>query len=223
MYSMKICVITDRRKELSVRLPSCDVALFGFGALGGVDYESELSGKSEKLEQLAKLSGAAKCGVLCGCVTDSRGLKRKSVAVASAGRLLGISDMLHVLDGEDYKSGATLGVYTVGGDRVGLCIENDLFFPEVIKSCAMCGCNLLAVHTENITDGMPPLLIRAYAYLYGIPVVLCTGGSAYFADITGVIASSNQDVAVFETTPKNCYRLATTRRRGLFADDLADF
>lgn len=220
---MKICVVTERRKELSVRLPPCDVALFGFGALGCVDYESELAGRTEKFEQLAKLSAAARCGVLCGCVTDSRGLKRKSVAAACSGKLLGITDMLHVLDGEEYKSGATLGVYTLGGYRVGLVIDNDLYFPQSVEACAMCGCNLIAVHAEEITDGMPPLLIRAYAYLYGVPFVLCGGGAAYFADITGVVACSNQEVSVFETSPKNCYRTVNTRRRGLFCDGSDDF
>lgn len=220
---MKICVVTDKRRQMTVRLPKCDVALFGFGALGLVDYESELDGKSEKFEQAAKLSHAARCGVLCGCVTDSRGFLRKSVAAAANGKLLGITDMLHVFDDEEYKSGATLGIYTVGGYKVGLCIDNDLYFPEVIKNLAMCGCNLIAVHAEEVTDGIPPLLIRAYAYLYGMPVVLCAGGAAYFADINGVLASSNQEVAVFETAPKNCYRLVTSRRRGLFTPQVEDF
>ena len=213
---MKICVVTDRRRQLAVRLPPCDVALLGFGALGLVDYESELEGKSEKFEQVAVLSRAARCGVFCGCKTDSRGLIRKSVAAAYNGRLLGISDMLNVLDDEEYKAGSGVGVYQVGGYKVGLCIDNDLFFPDCVRTCVACGCNLIAVHAEKIADGIPPLLIRAYAYLYGIPVVLCAGGVAYFADITGVIASSNQEVAVFETAPKNCYRLVTSRRRGIF-------
>lgn len=220
---MKICVVTGKRKQTAVRLPKCDLALFGFGALGVVDYESELDGKSEKFEQAAKLSQAAHCGVLCGCITNSRGMLRKSVAVAANGKLLGISDMLHVLDGEEYKSGGTLGVYTLCGYKVGLCIDNDLYFPEVIKTCAVCGCNIVAVHSESVADGIPPMLIRAYAYLYGMPVVLCAGGNAYFADVNGVLASSNQDVAMFETTPKNCYRLVTTRRRGLFDAETDDF
>lgn len=220
---MKICVVTGKRKQTAVRLPKCDLALFGFGALGVVDYESELDGKSEKFEQAAKLSQAAHCGVLCGCITNSRGMLRKSVAVAANGKLLGISDMLHVLDGEEYKSGGTLGVYTLCGYKVGLCIDNDLYFPEVIKACAVCGCNIVAVHSESVADGIPPMLIRAYAYLYGMPVVLCAGGNAYFADVNGVLASSNQDVAMFETTPKNCYRLVTTRRRGLFDAETDDF
>lgn len=220
---MKICVVTDRRKELAVHLPKCDVALFGFGALGLVDYESELSGKTEKFEKAAKLSAAAHCGVLCGCITDSRKLLRKSVAVACGGKLLGICDMLHVLDGQEFKSGAGLGVYTVGGYKVGLCIDSDIYFPDVVKALSMCGCNLIAVHTEEVSDGIPPLLIRAYSYLYGIPFVLSAGGCAYFSDINGVVASSTQEVAVFETSPKNCYRTVATRRRGLFEGGSDDY
>jgi len=72
-------------------------------------------------------------------------------------------------------------------------------------------------------DGIAPLLIRSYAYLYGIPVVLCAGCTAFFADINGVIASSNQEVAAFETSPKNCYRVVTSRRRGLFCDGYEDY
>lgn len=220
---MKICVITDGKKDAGIRLPACDLAVFGFNAFGEVNYESELAGKSDKLEKLARLSGSAHCGVLCGCITDSRGLLRKSVAVAGGGKLLGISDMLNVLDDEKYKSGANLGVYQLGVCKVGLCIDGDLYFPELVKSLALCGCNLVAVHTEDVSDGVAPLLIRAYSYLYGMPFVLSGGGVAYFADVTGVVACSNQQVAVFETTFKNSYRVVTSRRRGILCDGAADY
>ena len=223
VWYMKICVVTDRRRELTLKLPPCDLALFGFGLLGTVNYESELSGKSEKFEVMTRLSRACHCGVLSGCVTDSRGLKRKSVSVSHEGKLLGITDMRFVLDGEEYKSGATIGVYGVGGYRVGVLVENDLYFPDGIKSLSLCGCNVICAFLEELVDGMPPLIARTYAYLYGVPFVLCAGGCAYFADINGVMASSNQSVAVFETSPKNCYRVITSRRRGLFADGYADF
>lgn len=220
---MKIGVITDRRKGFSPPVPQCDILLFGGGQLGTVDYGSELSGKSDKLERMAKFSGVAECGVLCSCDTDSRGLKRKSVAVASEGKLLGISDMLYVLDGEGYKSGATVGVYCVGGYKIGVCIENDLRFPECINALSLCGCNLVAVFCDDVSDGIAPLLIRSYAYLYGMPFVMAAGGVAYFADITGVIASSNNEIALFEASPKNCYRVVAARRRGMLSSYMPDF
>lgn len=222
MKCMKICVINDRRKGFFSPVPECDALLFGSG-LGVVDYGEELSGKSDKLERMAKFSGLARCGVFCACVTDSRGLKRKSVAVASYGKLLGISDMLYVFDGEEFKSGASAGVYHIGGYKIGVCIENDLRFPEYINALSLCGCNLIAVFADDLSDGMAPVLIRSYAYLYGMPFVMSVGKVAFFADITGVMASSNNDLAVFEASPKNCYRLVTARRRGVFDEGNPDF
>lgn len=220
---MKICVVAEENIKNIKSLPDCDVAVFGFDALGTVDYESELAGKSEKFEAVARLSRSAKCGVVCGCLTDSRGLKRKSAAVADKGKLLGITDMVHTFDGDGFKSGAGLGIFPLGGYKAGVCLENDLFFPENVKALSLCGCNLVIVLMEEINDGMPPLLARAYAYLYGIPAVLCAGKLTYFADISGAIASSNQNLTMFETCPKNCYRLVTSRRRGLWSEQPRDY
>ena len=219
MYGMKVCVVTVPAQKL----PECDLALFGFGWLGEVDYESELAGKTDKLEEAARLSRSCACGVVCGCKTSSRGALRKSAAVADRGKLLGITDMNHVFGGEDYKSGAYLGLYSVGGYKVGLCIENDLFFPEGVRALSACGCNVIAAVCEELRDGMPPLLIRAYAYLYGVPVVLCAGGVAYFAEPAGGIASSNQPVTLFETNPQNSYRLVSSRVRGISEEGRADY
>lgn len=213
----------DSRVNSSCRLPSCDIALFPFTALGEVDYESELSGKSEKFEEMARLSGVNKCAVLCGCNTLSRGMKRKSVAVAENGRLLGISDMLNVVDGEEYKSGAGLGVYKLKGYNVGVCVDSDLFFPDNFKTFSICGCNLVVVHMGSVIDNIPPLLIRSYAYLYGAPVVLCAEKTAYLAGIDGALACSNQKFTLFDVSPKNCYRVVTTRRKGLFVEEQTDF
>jgi predicted amidohydrolase len=219
---MKICVTYATIKEARA-IPKCDVAIFPFHVLGEVDYESELSGKSEKCEELARLSKQANCAALCGCITNSRGLKRKSVAVADRGKLLGICDMLNVVDGEDFKSGGVLGAFSLGGYKVGVCIENDLYFPDIIKSLSLLGCNLITVHAESLSDNIPPLIIRAYAYLYGVPIVMCAGKISYFADISGEIASSSQKISLYESDPKNYYRVISCRRRGMFNDFTHDY
>lgn len=220
---MKICVIPcPRAGELPAALPQCDVALIGFGYIGDVDYSCELQGKSDKLGSFARLTKHSGCAAVCGCRTDSRGLKRKSAAVAEGGRLLGITDMLHVEGGEDYKSGAYLGLYKLGGYKIGLCIDNDLHYPENIKSLSLCGCNLLLCLAES-AHTMSPLLIRAYAYLYGMPVAMCAGNCAYFADIGGSIITSASPFTLFSAQPKNNYRVVTTRRRGAFGDERADY
>ncbi len=216
---MKVCVVTGSAQKL----PRCDLAIYGFDWLGRVDYGSELDGKTDKFEEVARLSRACGCGVVCGCITCSRGVLRKSAAVADRGKLLGISDMTHVFGGEDYKSGACLGLYTVCGYKVGVCIENDMYFPEGMRALAACGCNLFAVVMEQARDVVPAVLARAYAYLYGVPVVMCAGKTAFFAETSGGLATSNRSVTLFETNPQNTYRLVTTRRRGLEENDRSDF
>lgn len=219
---MVFCVVCEG--EVGRRtLPECDIAVFGFGGLGEVDFEKELTGESEKFEDAAKLSKTAECGLISGCKTRSRGLVRKSVAVADRGKLLGISDMNHVLDGEQFKSGAGLGFYRANGCKIGLCIENDLLFPDTFKALSLCGCNAIVVILEELKDGIPPLLIRAYSYLYGVPVIMCAGKTAYFADISGALATSTQGVTLFEINPQNRYHLVTTRTRGISSDVRQDY
>lgn len=220
---MIFCIAADCKvKEVKI-LPECDIAVFGFKGLGEVDYESELKGLTDKFEDATRLSKAAKCGVLCGCKTNSRGVLRKSVSVADRGKLLGISDMNHVIDGENYKSGAGLGVYSVGGYKIGLCVENDLLFPDGFKALSLCGCNVIVAFLEEIKDNIPPLLIRAYAYLYGVPVILCAGNMAFFSESSGEIATSAQPYTLFEVSPQNRYHVITTRTKGMFSDLSEDY
>ena len=82
-----------------------DIVFFGFQGIGEVSYEKELRGETGYFEDAAILSKENHNVVVCGCVTDTRGVKRKSAVVAENGRLLGVSDMLNAIDGE-YKSGA---------------------------------------------------------------------------------------------------------------------
>ena len=220
---MIICVAAGGSIKDAANLPRCDIAVFGFKGLGEVDYESELRGVTDKFEDCARLSKTAGCGVVCACKTKSRGILRKSVAVADSGKLLGISDMTHVIDCEDWKSGAGLGFYSVGGYKIGLIVENDLLFPECFNSLSLCGCNLIIAVAEELKDNVPPLLIRAYSYLYGVPVVMCAGNMAYFSEVSGAIAGSAQQFSMFEITPQNRYHLITSRTRGLFVDGRKDY
>lgn len=220
---MVFCVVTEGELNEHLSLPDCDIALFNFSGLGEVDYESELKGVTEKLDTGARLSKRSGAGLICGCTTLSRGALRRSAAVYEHGKLLGISDMNYVLDGEEYKSGGSVGFYKVNGCKIGICLENDLLFPDVIKSLATCGCSAVVALMEQLKDTVPTLLIRSYAYLYGIPIIMCAGKSAFYADSSGEIASSRQKTALFEIAPQNNYRLVTTRLKGITPDDRCDY
>ena len=220
---MIFCVAADSIIKDIKALPECDFAVFGFKGLGEVDYEDELKGLTDKFEDATRLSKSMGCGVLCGCRTKSRGILRKSVCVADRGKLLGISDMNHVIDSEDFKSGAGLGVYSVGGYKIGLCIENDLMFPDCFKALSLCGCNAIVVFLEELKNPIPPLLIRTYAYLYGVPIIMCAGNMAYLAEITGDIASSAQPYSLFDVDSRTHYHIVTTRTKGRYLDFDEDY
>ncbi len=220
---MVLCVAADKSLKDIKSLPRCDIAVFGFNGLGEVDYENELKGLTDKFEDAARLSKSAECGVLTGCKTISRGMVRKSVAAADKGKLLGISDMNYVFDGDDYKSGAGLGVYTLGGYKIGLCIENDLLFPESVKAMSLCGCNAIVAFAEELKDNIPPLLIRSYSYLYGVPIILCAGNTACYAEVSGEIATSVQSYALYDVNLRNRYRVITTRIKGMSAELKEDY
>lgn len=219
---MIFCVSANGKID-EKELPKCDIAIFGLNCLGEVDYESEINGVTDKLEESVILSKKKKCGVICGCHTKSRGILRKSVSVADNGKLLGISDMNHVIDSENYKSGAGLGVYTIGGYKVGVCIENDLLFPDGFKAFSLCGCNVVVVFLEELKNCLPPLIVRTYSYLFGVPIIMCAGGMAFCAEITGEIASSPQTYSLFEVEPRSHYHIVTTRSKGLFPDTSEDY
>ena len=220
---MVFCVVADGTVNDCENMPACDIAVFGLRGLGEVDYENELKGISDKFEETVRFSKKEKCGVLCGCRTNSRGILRKSVSVADKGKLLGISDMNHVIDTENFKSGAGLGVYTVSGYKIGICVENDLLFPDGFKAFSAYGCNAVVVFLEELKNTLPPLLIRAYSYLFGVPIVMCAGNMAFCAEITGEIASSSQKYSLFDIDPRSHYHVVTTRTKGLFPDISVDY
>ena len=114
-------------------------------------------------------------------------------------------------------------MYRLGVYKVGLCIYNDLLFPDCLKALSMCGCNVIVAVLEELKDNLPPLLIRAYSYLYGVPIVMCAGNTACFSEVSGEIATSTQPYALYEINPRNRYHLVTTRTKGFFDVGKADY
>ena len=97
-----------------------ELLLFGFDGMGEVSYEKELKNESDEFEQIALLTKTSKGVAVCGCTTDTRGLKRKSAVVAENGKLIGVSDTLHAVDGE-VSAGAALRVYETKLGKTGRC------------------------------------------------------------------------------------------------------
>lgn len=200
-----------------------DIVFFGFQGLGEVSYERELKSETSFFEDAALLSKENKNIVVAGCVTDTRGLKRKSAVVAENGRILGVSDMLNVLDGE-YNAGAGLRVYETKLGRIGVAVAEDLYFPEVLRTLAVCGSDLILCPFSRVSDATEAMLLRAGAFSYGTAMCLCGIGYSVIADVSGeTLFASPMSPVEFSFEKKREYHLIETRRRGFYKSEKKGF
>ncbi len=224
---MKIRFVTEGTLnnywEMGGRTP-CDVLVFGFEGLGEVDYARELAGDTSKLEDMAILSRELNCVILSGCMTDSCGLRHKSVAVAEKGRILGVADMLHTGEAEDLKSGAHLKVYETQAGKIGVCVGEDLYYPSVAESLALFDADVILCVFGEAEDSIPTLMLRACAFISGVGIGMCASGIAQFSSPEGEIAMrcAKKESEIYYS-PEREYRLTTIRTRGLTHKKREDF
>ena len=193
-----------------------DLTIYGFGGLGVVSYDKELKGESDCFERAARLSKQTQGVVVCGCITDTRGIKRKSALVAENGKLCGVSDITHALDGE-ISSGAGLRIYDTKLGKMGVAVAEDILFPEVMSALTACGSDFIVCPFGVLRGTMPLVLLRAYAYLYGVPIFLCGVGYSIAVGVDGLVALATPQSPIslsFENRKE--FHLIETRRRGIF-------
>jgi predicted amidohydrolase len=216
---MRICFVSrgdiyTQLKELAAL--EVDLIVGGFRSLGEVSYERELKEESNYFEQVALLSKHTGAVVICGCVTDTKGFKRKSAVVSEDGRLLGVSDMLNVVDGE-MNSGAALTVYDTKIGKLGVMVADDLYFPDIAKSLTLCGSDVIVCPYGVIDGEIESVLIRAHAFCYGAPICLCGVGYSAIGAVDGTLAfASPVSPAVTDLEGVKEYHLVETRRRGFY-------
>ena len=193
-----------------------DLTIYGFDGLGEVSYDKELKGESDCFERAARLSKQTKGVVVCGCITDTRGIKRKSALVAENGMLAGISDMTHTLD-RKLSPGAGLRVYDTKIGKMGVAVAEDILFPEVMSALAACGSDFIVCPFGGLHNTMPQILLRAYAYLYGVPIFLCGVGYCVAVGADGFVTlATPQSPTVFTFPNRKEFHLVETRKRGVF-------
>ena len=224
---MRICFVTsgdlatysERQADFGA-----EIVCFSFMALGQVSYEKELKGETSLFEDVALLSKEGQNVVVCGCYSDSRGIRRKSVVVAERGRILGVSDMINRLDASEYRPGAGVKIYDTKAGKLGIIVAEDLYFPQVTETISLCGADCIVCIFEELNESLEQVLIRANAYTYGVPICLCAYGYAAASDIAGKLAfASPKSPSVFEMQREQEYHVVETRKRGFFLHKKSGF
>ena len=212
---MKICFVSRGTPDgfSGVADGEIDLTVFAFQGGEPISYERELRGETSAFSKIAELS--KRFGVtVCGLKTDARGIKRKSAVVAENGRILGVSDMVNVIDG-DWNVGANTRVFQTKNHRIGIVVAEDLYFFEVMKSLALCGCDWVVCPFGGDVGEMERVMLRANAFCFGIPILFCGKGYAVAVNADGEVAfASPQSPVVISVETFREYRLIETRQRG---------
>ncbi len=220
MGYMRICFVTRGSLEDYAKNNAgskADLLCFSFQALGEVSYERELKGETSLFEDVALLSKEEQNIVVCGCFTDARGIRRKSVVVAEKGRILGVSDMAFRIDAGEYRCGAGVKIFDTGAGKIGIIVAEDLYFPRVIETLSACGAEIALCIFEQQEGSLEQTIMRAHAFLYGVPVCVCAYGFAQAADIAGKLKfASPQSPCFYDFEREQEYHLIEIRQRGLY-------
>lgn len=190
--------------------------IFGFNGVKKIYYKKELSGEDDILSSIANFSKKSQKLIISGAITDNYGIIRKSAIIAEDGKLLGISDMNLCLDKSPYSSGVGYRVYQTKIGRVGVIVDDDIIDIDGVKSMAQCGADVIICLISEEEKSQYNVLVRAYSFLFGLPIVIVSSSSVMAGDMNGEIcgASRNEESRIIVPIRKN-YRLCQTKKRGV--------
>lgn len=213
-------IYTEKCKSLLnvdvTAVKNSSLCLFGYDLLGKVSYKNELSGSESKLPMLASFSKRTKKLVVLGAITDNYGLLKKSIIIADNGKLLGISDMTICVEGSNYTGGGGFKVYKTSVGKIGVLVDDDIINIEGVKAMSLCDADIIISITSGEEKPQYNFLIRAYAYLFGLPFVLLTNTGVIASDMHGEICGKSvEEKANLIIPTKKHFMLIKTKRRGV--------
>ncbi|MBQ9513761.1 MAG: hypothetical protein IJR66_02100 [Clostridia bacterium] len=218
---MEICFVKNRSlynfwNESLEEAVGKDVLVFGAKGLGLISYKKELEAETEYFQDVAKLSKQLKNVIVSGCDTDTYGVYRHSVVVADCGRVLGVSDMCHVLDESEFVSGGNYRVYDTSKGRIGIIVGDDLYFFESSRVLSLCDADYIFCIIKKTTNAIAQIMQRACSFSNGVSISLLTENYVSVADIRGnVCFFSSKDISSYKLKIEKEYRQITARRKGI--------
>lgn len=192
------------------------ITVLGFNSIGKVSYKHELSGADNKLPDLASFSRRVKKVIIAGAVTDNYGILKQSLIIAENGKLLGISDMTLSIDQTEYLGGGSFKVYQTEVGRIGLLVGDDIINLDGVKAMSLCDADLIVAVVQNEEKPQYNFLIRAYAYLFGVPVMLLSKTGVIASDMSGEICGKSiENTAKLIIPTQKQYIVVKSKRRGV--------
>ena len=107
-------------------------------------------------------------------------------------------------------------MYQTSVGRIGLLVSDDIINLDGVKAMALCDADLIIALISTEEKPQHNFLIRAYAYLFGLPILLLSKTGVIASDMSGEICgkSLEQNANLIIPTQKH-YMLIKTKRRGV--------
>ena len=220
---LKICFVTEGTVKDFARgaefFSGADIVIFNAEGMGLVSYGKELTGETESFQEIAALSKKLNCVVIAGCDTETYGIMRRSAVICEKGKILGVSDMAHTIDESGYASGGGFRVYETEPAKIGLLVQEDLYFPEALRVLTLCDADIIINVFKEVKNHIPALMARSGAFANGVDVLTCASGYAFIADVKGeLLFSSPQRISECEFSVEKDYHLVQARRKGCYRE-----
>lgn len=206
---MKVKVLTDifnlSSDGADVIIAPCDTPT--------VYYKRELTGETSNLKKLAKLTENKNFALISPFDTDNYGIVKRSAGVFSDGKLVGISDMTTAFEDSPYMPSASSSLYHLKCGKIGVAVSDDLYSYELFRSFTVCGANLCVVLKNDKFKQTDEIVVRAYSYLLGIPIVYYSKNFRFNSNCKGEIVDKSNSDSVFETLTAVEYHIKFSRTR----------
>ncbi len=206
------------------KLRSPDIIALSDGLVGELNLIDEAGGGSNACIKLCKLAEELDCVVVAACDTSVCGLLHKSAVVIDCGKLLGVSDMAHVMDDSRYSPGGGFRVYDTSKGKIGIIVDEDLFFPEVARILTLCDSEVILSMFGTIRSAMPQVMLRAAAFSNGVTMCMAAKGYVQIADIAGeIVCALDATILEYNMEIAKDYHLICARRRGCYREIYSSF
>ncbi|MBO4572253.1 MAG: hypothetical protein J5762_00585 [Clostridia bacterium] len=207
---------TDRlTKELVSRHSSADALVILSKDYSEISVKDELSGKSEKLLTLGKLTKLAAGAVFIGFTADRYDRKLKSVAVFLNGRLVKIADETRggksgFAPSYGYKS------VKVGALKMGVAVGKDVCDNACLSALTATENDVIINLSADFYDFSTENLISSLSYLYGTAIVSVNSDKSCIAANGKLILSTSATEKDSSFLITNVYKEVNIKQRGLY-------
>ena len=201
--------ITDHMVE---RYSDADVLTILTEKYSRVSIKDELSGRSEDLLSLGRITSPCKGLSFVSLVTDNFGYRRRSVAVFDKGKLVRIADAVNGQKGFSPSFG--FKTVSAGELKFGIAVGKDLCDRQCLNCFDLIECDAIINLSGDFYDFSTENLVATLSYIYGVNIVSANSDKTVAACSGRLVLSTKAAESEVSLILRKNFSDVTVRRKG---------